>query len=164
MKNDFIPLSYIYFQLFHRADSRDSKALVRAADTWGKTGYREILKFTLGIAFLGTPFQGSHRSLCTVTEQRVAVAVAAGGQSSQELVKYLRAEGHRGELDELVKRFCEMTTHDSVEVEVVCFYETLHTDFTSIVGKLPAEFAKGLTVEKTGIVRSPPITEGLASC
>jgi hypothetical protein len=75
-----------------------------------------------------------------------------GGETSKELVKYLKSDMGRGELDELVQRFCEMNQYDKFKFPIVCFYETRRTDFVKVMGDLPNEFAKHLDSDNTGIV------------
>jgi hypothetical protein len=76
-----------------------------------------------------------------------------GGEVSNELVKYLRNDaGGRGELDELVQRFCEMLDNNELKFPMVCFYENQSTDFSKVVRNLPPEFTKQLDSDNTGIV------------
>jgi hypothetical protein len=126
------------------------KALHRALEV---REYKGILRSTVGVAFLGTPFQGSHESFYTAAQLRIAVALQMGGEASVELVNYLRSDGEGvGQLDELVQRFCEMAADGELTFPMVCFYETQRTDFSKIVRDLPPEFAEQLDHDNTGIV------------
>jgi hypothetical protein len=126
------------------------KALHRALEI---REYQGILRSTVGVAFLGTPFQGSHACFYTAAQLRIAVAVHMGGEVSNELVRYLRNDaGGRGELDELIQRFCEMVENNELKFPMVCFYETLSTDFSKVIRNLPPEFADQLDSDNTGIV------------
>ncbi|PHH87967.1 hypothetical protein CDD83_8168 [Cordyceps sp. RAO-2017] len=118
--------------------------------------YQDILRSTVGIAFLGTPFQGSNEHFYTVTQLRIAVAIWMGGAASDELVKYLRNDASgRGQLDEVIQRFCEMIEDSEFKIAIVCFYETQPTDFTKVVCQLPPQFVKQLDNAYTGIVSFP---------
>lgn len=97
------------------------------------------------MAFLGTPFQGSHEGFFTAAQLRVAVALTMRGETANELVDYLRNDDRgRRELDDLVHLFCEMVNNNRSKFPIVCFYERLQTDFTKVVRDLPPEFAKRL--------------------
>ncbi|RYP33044.1 hypothetical protein DL767_004955 [Monosporascus sp. MG133] len=118
-----------------------AEALCRAAESGIK--YRDVLKSTVGVAFLGTPFRGSHRGFYTAVQLRIAFAVSRGGEASNNLVKYLNSDANaRGELDELVRLFTEMVYRKQFKFSIVCFYETLPTDFRAILRCLPPEFAE----------------------
>ncbi|PVH68034.1 hypothetical protein DL98DRAFT_475129 [Cadophora sp. DSE1049] len=112
--------------------------------------YQGILRSTVGVAFLGTPFRGSHESFYSATQLRAIVAIHMGREASSELIKYLDARG--AELDELVQRFCEMVEHHEFKFPIVCFYETQRTDFSKVVKELPIEFVKCLNSDSTGIL------------
>ncbi|XP_044720024.1 ankyrin repeats (3 copies) domain-containing protein [Hirsutella rhossiliensis] len=97
--------------------------------------------------------RGSHESFFTATQLRVVVAIHMRGDSSSELVKYLGNDaGGRGELDEIVQRFCEMVEDKEFKFPMVCFYETQPTDFTTVIRKLPPEFIKCLGSDNKGIL------------
>lgn len=77
-------------------------------------------------------------------------------ETSNDLVRYLENEpSERGELDELVQRFCEMLAAEEFKFPIFCFYETQRTDFTKVIRNLPPEFLKLLDSDKKGIVSSP---------
>jgi hypothetical protein len=137
---------------FRNKSSRTNfwKALHRALEV---REYQGILKSTIGVAFLGTPFQGSHNCFYTATQLRVAVVIHIGGEVSNELVKYLKNDASgRGELDELVQRFCEIVQNDDLKFPMICFYETQRLDFSKVVRDLPPQFTKQLDSNNTGIV------------
>lgn len=129
------------------------KALYRAAESSSK--YRDILKSTAGVAFLGTPFQGSHQGFYTAAQLRAAVAISMSGEGSEHLVEYLNNDVNaRESLDELVRLFTEMVFRKQFNFSIICFHETLPTDFRAVVKNLPPEFAERLGDNKTGIVCS----------
>ncbi|KAH7111217.1 hypothetical protein EDB81DRAFT_671605 [Dactylonectria macrodidyma] len=128
-----------------------AKALLLASEAFGD--YQEIYQSTTGAVFLGTPFQGTNQGFCTAAHLRVAVAVSSGSETTKELLTYLRNEpNERGELDQLVERFCVMINHEQFIIPVVCFYETQETDFTKVIKDLPPEFVKGLGGHTAGIL------------
>ncbi|KAH6967166.1 hypothetical protein EDB82DRAFT_542181 [Fusarium venenatum] len=133
-----------------------AQALVRAADRYHPRGakYRQILDFTVGVAFLGTPFSGSWETGYTVADLRVAVAIQSGSEYNRELMEYLR-QGTRespGPLDDLVQRFSEMIHHEDFKFGKVCFYETRHTNFSAYRKKLPEDYAARIDTNGHGIV------------
>ncbi|KAI1129789.1 ARM repeat-containing protein [Nemania abortiva] len=126
------------------------KALHRVQE---RREWKPILLLTAGIAFLGTPFQGSNETFYDATQIRIAIAESMGGEASDEMVKYLRnTDGERGELDEVVHHFCELIEQDDYKFTMFCFYETHVTDFTKVIGKLPEGFVRKLKGKPTGIL------------
>jgi len=103
------------------------------------------------VAFLGTPFQGSDEGYLSAAQLRIAVARSMGGETSDELVQYLKTDASR-ELDELVQRFCEMIRAKEFSFPIICFYETQWTDFTKVIKNLPLPFVKQLDVNMKGIL------------
>lgn len=109
--------------------------------------YKQILHFTVGAAFLGTPFQGSWDTGYTAAQLRIAVATEENRECSRELIAYLRT-GDRNDgngsspLDELTQQFCQMIIHDHFKFPITCFYETRATNFSSIVKGLPEDYIK----------------------
>jgi hypothetical protein len=156
----FPPISPILFLVALRAIELTLsflKALVRASEKFTSRGdkYNEILNCIVGVAFLGTPFQGSWNAGYTAAQLRIAAAIQTGSEHSQELVQYLgRGSEHRSSpLDELVQRFCEMTSHNYFKFKIVCFYETRATNFCAVLKRLPEGYAKGqLDTNGHGIV------------
>ncbi len=71
---------------------------------------------------------------------------------SEDLVKYLDNSENNKQLDEIVQRFCAMIHSKKVNITVVCFNETLQTDFSKIIKALPPEITIGQ--KRKGIVRS----------
>lgn len=117
-----------------------------------------MLKSTVGVAFMGTPFQGSHQGFVTATQLRLNIAISAGGETADELIKYLSSNNRdRGQLDDTVQLFCEMSTSNSFKFPIRCFYETQRTDFKKVLKKLPPEYIKQLGENHTGIVSSPDV-------
>ncbi|KAK2612317.1 hypothetical protein QQS21_001743 [Conoideocrella luteorostrata] len=135
---------------------REQKALLRAADEFhpGREKYRPILDCTIGVTFLGTPFQGSWGTGYTAADMRIAAAIESEGEYTQELIQYLRrgSPDCPGPLDSLVQRFCEMIRHKNSKFGVVCFYETRHTNFSAKIKRLPKDYAKKLDANGHGIV------------
>ncbi|KAI0855015.1 ARM repeat-containing protein [Xylaria cubensis] len=126
------------------------KALHRAQEV---PEYKNMLTFTAGIAFLGTPFQGSHASFYDATQLRIAVAESMGGEVSNEMVKYLRnSDDGRRELDELVQRFRELIEQEAFKFPMICFYETRQTDFRKVMRNLPRAFVQELGGRESGIL------------
>ncbi|QPC62822.1 hypothetical protein HYE67_005053 [Fusarium culmorum] len=133
-----------------------AQALVRATERYHPRGqkYRQVVDFTVGVAFLGTPFLGSWDTGYTVADLRVAVAIESGGEYNRELMEYLRqgtAESP-GPLDALVQRFAEMIHHEDFKFGQVCFYETRHTNLSAYREKLPKAYAARLDPNGHGIV------------
>lgn len=113
-----------------------------------------MLDFTVGVAFLGTPFQGSWDLGYSVADLRIAVAIEAGHEYNRELMEYLRqgTAAAPSPLDALVQRFTEMIHHEDFKFGKVCFYETRHTDFSPYRKKLPKNYADRLDETGHGIV------------
>ncbi|PVH70823.1 NACHT-domain-containing protein [Cadophora sp. DSE1049] len=134
-----------------------AKTLLRAHNAFTDRGekYREILQSTVGVTFLGTPFQGSWDAGYNTAQLRIAYAAQIGSESSQELIQYLqKASNNRpSPLDELVQTFCEMINHKDLKNKIVCFYESRNTNHSAIGKKLPEGYAKEqLNVNGHGIV------------
>lgn len=104
------------------------------------------------MAFLGTPFQGSDEGFVTATQLRLNVAISLGGETADELIKYLKNDGERKQLDDVVQQFCEMANSDIFKFPIRCFYETRRTDFKKVLKKLTPEFREALGKHDTGIV------------
>jgi len=110
--------------------------------------YFEILRYTVGVAFLGTPFRGSWPTGYTATQLRIAAAMSASAQerfeSSQELVQLLRSgtTENPSPLDELVNTFVEQIQFGPYKFPIVCFYETRHANFSAVLRTLPADFVQ----------------------
>lgn len=106
--------------------------------------YGEILHFTVGVAFLGTPFRGSWKPGHIASDPRIEVAIGTGCEHSRELIQYLRptSDNVASPLDELVTRFCEMVNHKNFKFGIVCVYETRDTNFSAIRRKLPEGYAE----------------------
>jgi hypothetical protein len=112
-----------------------------------------MLKSTIGVAFIGTPFQGSHQGFFTATQLRLNIAISAGGETADELIKYLSNNNReRRQLDDVVQQFCEMVHNNRFKFPIRCFYETQRTDFKKVLGKLSPEYRKELGENDTGIV------------
>lgn len=114
--------------------------------------YLNILRYTVGVAFLGTPFQGTDKFLHDLTLLRIAAAVEAGEESSTELARYLRHDKDREDLDELVTNFCKLRNNPKYELPVVCFCEQFPTNFQSFVGRLHPDIGKALGTKGSTVV------------
>ncbi|KAI0103226.1 ankyrin repeat-containing domain protein [Nemania sp. FL0031] len=128
-----------------------AKALHRASGLNSK--YQDILKSTVGAAFLGTPFQGGHPGVVTAAQMRIAVAMEMGFEASSQLVKYLEAKGN-DELDELVQTFCEMVNKPESRFPIICFYERHTMDFTAMMRDLSPEAKEELKKDSKGRLTS----------
>jgi hypothetical protein len=93
----------------------------------------------VGIAFLGTPFEGSWEFGNHAARVRIAAASLTDGILSRELVQYLRSGSREnpGPLDDLVQTFCLMMTNGDTKIDFVCFYETEPTRFSAVGEKIP---------------------------
>ncbi|KAG8413006.1 hypothetical protein J3458_013427 [Metarhizium acridum] len=99
------------------------KALHRASGRHSK--YSRILDSTVGVTFLGTPFRGSSDGFLTAAQLRLKVAESMGGETANELIKYLsRNEQERKQLDDAVQEFCELAKASTFKDSIYCFYET----------------------------------------
>ncbi|KAM3088293.1 hypothetical protein ACMFMG_002347 [Clarireedia jacksonii] len=133
-----------------------AKALHRASEVNNQC--QNILHATAGIVFLGTPFQGGHKGFYTAAEARIAVAMAAGADVNNELLKYMRDDatrGGRGELDEVVARFTELVAHADYKFPIECYYETEKTDLKGLVrdmDELPQWFLSSLDSNGRGVL------------
>ncbi|KAI0103386.1 ARM repeat-containing protein [Nemania sp. FL0031] len=116
--------------------------------------YDDLLRFTAGAVFLGTPFEGSNERFYDATQLRIAVAVEAGSEVSQEMVRYLENmdKGGATELQELVRRFGEMAHSREWKFPIVCFHETHETDFTKVIKNLPRDYLRSLKGRERGIL------------
>ena len=98
------------------------KALNQASGRHSK--YTHILDSTAGVAFLGTPFRGSSDGFLTTAQLRLNVAKSMGGETANELVKYLsRDEEERKQLDDAVQEFCDLASSSAFKAPIWCFYE-----------------------------------------
>lgn len=105
-----------------------------------------ISRSTIGVIFLGTPFRGTSPELHEVTLVRIAAASDAGVSTTHELAKFLQNnDNDRGELDELVQKFFKIKDHKMYRFPVICFYETLQTNLSSIIKRLPQKVAEKLS-------------------
>ncbi|KAI0545030.1 hypothetical protein F4679DRAFT_562410 [Xylaria curta] len=123
-----------------------ANALVRANEPHHPqyNQYHPILDLTIGIAFLGTPFRGSWMLGYEFALRLIDQEAERGESHSQELIQYLRtdsrmdARGLPSPLDDVVQRFSEMihNTKFKSSTDVVCFYETLPTNYESVLKAL----------------------------
>ncbi|KAI1739554.1 ARM repeat-containing protein [Xylaria scruposa] len=129
------------------------KALHRAPEV---REYKQMLTYTAGIVFLGTPFQGSDEAFFNATQLRIEVAVSMGGEASDKMVKYLKNSnnGKRelDELDELVQRFRQLVADEKFNFPMICFYETRRTDFKKVINKLSPGYVARLKGDESGIL------------
>ncbi|KAI1774254.1 heterokaryon incompatibility protein-domain-containing protein [Hypoxylon cercidicola] len=132
-----------------------AKALVEASQQWEEKRYGAIVRSTVGVAFLGTPFQGTDKFLHDATLLRIVAAAEDGAESSEGLVRYLRHDAERGELDELVHKFVMLKDNPRYKFPVVCFYEQLQTDLKSVLERLPPDVAKRLDTRGSRVLVKP---------
>ena len=108
-----------------------------------KDQVRRIHESVVGLAFLGTPFNGSWTTGNKTAAMRVDVARQAaaeeGIQYSAELISYLTRSTVDGSnpLDEMVQRFHEMVADKDYNVSLACFYETRHTKHSASLSRVP---------------------------
>ncbi|KAF5723137.1 ankyrin repeat [Fusarium mundagurra] len=133
-----------------------AESLIRATECFHPSSrrYRKVLDFTVGVAFLGTPFKGSWNTGYSVADMRVSVAIQAGLEYNRELMEYLRLGTPEapGPLESLTQRFSEMIHHQSFKFGKSCFYETRHTNLSAYRSRLPKSYANSLDDEGHGIV------------
>ncbi|KAI0446704.1 hypothetical protein F4803DRAFT_546853 [Xylaria telfairii] len=133
-----------------------AKALVEACSPCSEEKYGDIVRHTVGVTFLGTPFQGTDDFLLQITLLRISAAIDAGTESSHELAKLLRHNGNRRELDELVHKFCQVKDNPKYKFPVVCFYETLQTQFKGFLKRLPRDVVRILDSQGSATVQFHP--------
>ena len=112
----------------------------------------EILKYTVGAIFLGTPFCGSGAPGRVAADIRYEAALASGKACSPNMLQFLRQGSmHKpSELDELVKDFQGLISHHAFKFEITCAYETLTTKISAYkkgLGDKYEEFARGRPAE-----------------
>ncbi|KAI0862783.1 hypothetical protein F4860DRAFT_512383 [Xylaria cubensis] len=132
-----------------------ANALVRANEPHHPqhNQYHPILELTTGIAFLGTPFRGSWLLGYEFALRLIDQEIVKGESPSQDLAQYLRPDsrsdrnGLPSPLDDVFQRFSEMIHTPKIKsvTDVVCFYETRPTNYSSVLKALdrntmPKEF------------------------
>ncbi|KAF5621723.1 ankyrin repeat [Fusarium sp. NRRL 25303] len=112
----------------------------------------EVLRDTVGVIFLGTPFRSSDPTGRAAAKIRYEAALASGKACSPNLLQYLR-QGSMHEssgLDELVVNFQSLINHRNFKFDITCAYETLTTKtsvYKSKLGNRYEEFARGRNAE-----------------
>lgn len=101
------------------------KALIQAAQT---TEYKDIIDATCGIAFLGTPHQGSTASPIGAF---IAWLTTPFFGSNKMLLKSL--QWHTAELSNLNESFSNVIKDQEKEIKLFSFYEMINTLFLSIL-------------------------------
>lgn len=97
---------------------------------------------------MGVPFRGSHSTLHDTCLLRASIGLQLGFGANSYLVHYLL---HRNdELDELVKRFCQMVEHDELRFTIVCFFETRPADYTKAMQAVKQKVEDGMTQSSDG--------------
>ncbi|KAI0100211.1 hypothetical protein GGR51DRAFT_564237 [Nemania sp. FL0031] len=99
--------------------------------------YEHILRYTVGVAFLGTHFKETDTLLYDITLMRIVAARDARSESTEELAEYLRNIKSRSYLKEMIGAFCYLKDSPKYKFPVVCFYETEKTDVKGLVRRLP---------------------------
>ncbi|KAL4725656.1 hypothetical protein ACLX1H_007806 [Fusarium chlamydosporum] len=107
----------------------------------------EVLKYTIGAIFLGTPFRGSDPTGRRAADIRYEAALASGNACSPNMLQYLRQGSmhNPSELDELVTNFQSLITHRAFKFDIICAYETLTTKTSAYkkrLGDKYEEFAR----------------------
>lgn len=107
----------------------------------------EVLKYTIGVIFLGTPFRGSNLTGRRAADIRYEAALAFGKACSPNMLQYLRQGSMHdpSELDELVTNFQSLITHRAFKFDIICAYETLTTKTSAYkkrLGDKYEEFAR----------------------
>lgn len=100
--------------------------------------FHRILKATVGITFLGTPFRGSEAA--TAAEIRIAIARWAGYAATDRLVKDL--DLRNGILEDLIVTFTDLLHDPPTRIPIRCFYETKPSNIARAI--LPKGLANGL--------------------
>ncbi|KAL2868909.1 uncharacterized protein BJX67DRAFT_379844 [Aspergillus lucknowensis] len=105
-----------------------AKTLVEANEAKQDPGmdegpYEYILRATVGILFLGTPFRGS--SAASIAQWQVSMGRVLGRESSKGLVKSLNE--HDEQLDEIRMKFTQLMRRPKLEMPIECVYETRKT-------------------------------------
>lgn len=98
--------------------------------------FQDIARLTVGVAFLGTPFQGTDQNLHAVTMLRIRDAIQSGQPSNVQLGKLLDERHDRSELDELVSKFSELMEQPKHKFPVACFCETAPTNLLRVWQRL----------------------------
>lgn len=98
--------------------------------------YQDIARLTVGVVFLGTPFQGTDENLRAVTMVRIRDAIESGRPSNEQLGRLLDDKHDRTDLDELVSKFSELIKQPKHQFPVVCFCETEPTNLEKVWQRL----------------------------
>lgn len=113
----------VYNPADHRITYAKSKqALKRAAQ--GSNDYQRVLRSTVGIVFLGTPFSSDH-AIKQIPWNLIVAGIMAKRAPSQ-IIKSLKNSDK--ELRELTKSFTEIAMSELHQVPICCFYETDATE------------------------------------
>ncbi|KAL8418565.1 hypothetical protein RB594_001965 [Gaeumannomyces avenae] len=102
----------------------------------------EVLRYTVGVTFLGTPFRGCEKFASTAAELRLLVAQQTGAETgflhSSDWVSYLK-EGsavNASSLDELVQEFSKLIHDRAFKFPITCFFEGRPTNFEKMLDKM----------------------------
>ncbi|KAI1085951.1 P-loop containing nucleoside triphosphate hydrolase protein [Rostrohypoxylon terebratum] len=98
-----------------------AEAICRAAQEGSK--YRQILRSTVGIVFLATPFFGTDAA--RPASWLVVVKGIMGKDASDQLIKDL--EARHDFVRERVQKFAEIANSNAIRLPIRCFYETKKT-------------------------------------
>lgn len=115
---------------------------MRAADNFPKSQSkyrRQVLDYTVGVAFLGTPFRGSWQTGTAALLARIEEARRKGDELTLEFGQYLKLGTREvpSPLGPLVQRFSEMVSEDEFKFDMVCVFETRDTSFEPIAKRAP---------------------------
>ncbi|KAL8357997.1 hypothetical protein RB598_002670 [Gaeumannomyces tritici] len=102
----------------------------------------EVLRYTVGVAFLGTPFRGCEKFASTAAELRLLIAQQTSAETgvlhSSDLVSYLKegsADNASG-LDELVQEFSKLIHDRAFKFPITCFFEGRPTNFEKMLDEM----------------------------
>ncbi|KAI0159859.1 hypothetical protein GGR52DRAFT_582588 [Hypoxylon sp. FL1284] len=98
-----------------------AEAICRAAQEGSK--YRQVLRFTVGIVFLATPFFGTDAA--RPASWLVVVKGIMGKDASDQLIKDL--EARHAFVCERVQKFAEIANDNAIRLPIWCFFETKKT-------------------------------------
>ncbi|KAI1459682.1 hypothetical protein F4805DRAFT_50008 [Annulohypoxylon moriforme] len=129
-----------------------SEAICRAAQEG--SGYRQILRLTVGIVFLATPFSGTY---AVGAASWLAIAgELMGKDASRQLINDL--EERHAFVRERVQRFAEVAYANSIRLPISCFFETRKTRLVKKV--LPGTISKMLSRGRILVTESSACLHG----
>ncbi|KAH7126548.1 hypothetical protein B0J13DRAFT_565635 [Dactylonectria estremocensis] len=118
------------------------QALLRATDNFPKPKSdqrRQVLDYTVGVTFLGTPFRGSWATGTAALDARLDSAAKNNKEYTRELGMYLKmgTPEKPSPLGPLVQRFSQMVSEDEFKFDIVCAYESRDTYLDALKKRAP---------------------------